>query len=128
MSTRHALIIDDNLNNLEVLEELLTEQNFSYTAIQDPTRVSDELQSLAQVDVVFCDLEMPKLDGFQILSILREQLGQSVPIITYTVHLSEIDKSRRMGFDGFLGKPLDAERFPVLISRILAGEAVWELP
>jgi two-component system cell cycle response regulator DivK len=63
-----------------------------------------------------------------LLSILRQQLGKSVPIITYTVHLSEMDMARKMGFDGFLGKPLDADRFPELIKRILNGKSVWELP
>jgi two-component system cell cycle response regulator DivK len=128
MSTHHALIIDDNANNIEVLEGLLAEQGiFVYTS-QDPTRVDAELQKLDGVDVVFCDLEMPKVDGFQLLPMLRRQLGSSVPIIAYTVHLSEIDTARKVGFDGFLGKPLDADRFPELLKRILNGQSIWELP
>jgi two-component system cell cycle response regulator DivK len=128
MSTPHALIIDDNASGAEVLAGLLAEQGISHTAVLDPTRVGDELQKLPKVDVIFLDLEMPKIDGYQLLSILRQQLGKSVPIITYTVHLSEMDTARKMGFDGFLGKPLDADRFPELIKRILNGKSVWELP
>ncbi len=33
---------------------------------------------------------------------------------------------RDMGFDGFLGKPLDNARFPDQLARILRGEPVWE--
>ena len=128
MSGPHALIIDDNRNNLEVIAGLLTAQGINHTAIKDPTKVSGELQHLPNIDVVFCDLEMPKVNGYQLLATLRQQLGKSTPIITYTVHLSEIDTARRMGFDGFLGKPLDAERFPEQVKRILNGRPVWELP
>jgi CheY-like chemotaxis protein len=128
MSTHHALIIDDNANNVEVLRGLLAEEGISSTSVLDPTRVDTELQGPEQIDIVFCDLEMPKVDGFQLLPMLRRVLGRSVPIITYTVHHSEIDTARRVGFDGFLGKPLDADRFPGLLKRILNGQSVWELP
>jgi hypothetical protein len=33
-----------------------------------------------------------------------------------------------LGFDGFLGKPLDSARFPEQLDRILAGKPVWEIP
>ncbi len=124
----HAIIIDDNSNNLEVLSSLLAEQHISCMAFNDPTKAIAELQKFPKVDLVFCDLEMPKMDGFEVLRLLREQFGKSVPVFTYSVHLSEIDTARRMGFDGFLGKPLDADRFPTLIKRILNGQSVWELP
>jgi two-component system cell cycle response regulator DivK len=82
---------------------------------------------MSRLDVIFCDLEMPKLTGYEMLPMLREQVGQ-LPIIAYSVHLSEIDATRKMGFDGFVGKPLDNERFPEIIRRILNGQSVWELP
>jgi two-component system, cell cycle response regulator DivK len=125
---RHALVIDDNANNLEVLSSLLAGQGISCSTFNDPTIASAELQSLPKVDLVFCDLEMPKVDGYEMLRLLRARFGKSVPILTYSAHHSEIDVARRMGFDGFLGKPLDADRFPTLINRILNGQSVWELP
>lgn len=50
-----------------------------------------------------------------------------VPIVAYSVHVSEIEIARRAGFDGFLGKPLDADRFSDQLRRILSGEQVWEI-
>jgi two-component system cell cycle response regulator DivK len=38
-----------------------------------------------------------------------------------------MEKARAAGFDGFLGKPLDPDRFPDQIRRILGGEEVWDL-
>jgi two-component system cell cycle response regulator DivK len=126
--TPHALLIDDNPTNLEILANMLAAQGITYTMVKDPTEAFVKLQTMPRLDVIFCDLEMPKLTGFEMLPKLREKVGRSVPIIAYSVHLSEIDVTRRMGFDGFVGKPLDNERFPEIINRILGGEAVWELP
>ncbi len=119
MNNPHALIIDDDKNNLEVLAGLLEAQGLTTTAIKDPTKVAAALQALARIDVVFCDLEMPRMNGYQLLALLREQLDPSTVIIACTVHISEIDVTRKIGFDGFLGKPLDAERFPNQIRSIL---------
>ena len=49
-----------------------------------------------------------------------------VPIVAYTVHMSELDAVYEFGFDGFICKPLDDERFPNQLGRILNGEGVWE--
>ena len=128
MHTYYALIIDDNANNIEVLRGLLSEQEFVCASVQDPRQAEAALERLDHIDVVFCDLEMPKINGFKLLPLLRQRLGNAVPIITYSVHHSEIDTARKAGFDGFLGKPLDADRFPGLLKRILNGQSVWELP
>jgi CheY-like chemotaxis protein len=81
--------------------------------------------ALDNVDVVFLDLEMPGMDGYETHAWLRDRL-KGVPIIAYTVHVSEMNVVKQRGFDGFLGKPLDNERFPGQLSRILAHEPVWE--
>ena len=77
---------------------------------------------------MFCDLEMPKVGSGSNSCPYCGSGRTSIPIITYTVHLSEIDTARKVGFDGFLGKPLDADRFPGLLKRILDGQSIWELP
>jgi two-component system cell cycle response regulator DivK len=36
-------------------------------------------------------------------------------------------RAQAAGFDGFIGKPIDPQRFPKQIQQILAGESVWEI-
>ncbi len=122
----HALIIDDDADNVEILAELLSDENVDCTAIQNPQLVQEALEGLEQLDVIFLDLEMPGLNGYELLEILKNDLELSVPIVAYTVHLSETVTARKMGFDCFLGKPLDGSRFPDQLRRILDGESVWE--
>lgn len=123
-----ALIIDDNDFNTEVMSRLLANLGGSSMIVRDPTRLLDVLDDLHCVDVVFLDLEMPKIDGYEVLHRLKDDLGLTVPVVAYTVHTSEVHVVRGEGFDGFLGKPIDPALFPRQLERILNGEAVWYIP
>src|SRR6185503_4071049 len=126
--TPHALIIDDNDLNIDVLSMMLANEGLSYTSVQLPRDVADVLPELEAIDIVFLDLEFPDGDGFEMLPELKAnpQL-KGVPIVAYTVHISEIDAARRAGFHSFIGKPLDARRFPNQLKRILNKQPVWEV-
>lgn len=124
-----ALIVDDQPYNLRVLNQLLAKEGLKAIEISNPSQLMPILDELEDVAVVFLDLEMPRYDGFEVLEILRKNPHfNNVPIIAYTVHVSEIDVAYQQGFDGFLGKPIDSDRFPEQLQRILNGEGVWEIP
>lgn len=126
MSSPPALVVDDNGRNLDVLAHLLERQGFGVIRVADPTTVDAALQGVARVDVAFVDLEMPNVDGYTVLRALKaDGRFQGVPIVAYTVHVSEMDVAYNQGFDGFLSKPLDAQRFPELLAMILSGKPVW---
>ena len=127
MATLHALIIDDDAYSIHVMERLLDQEDISYTAVADPTRLEGILQTLDTVDIVFLDLEMPKLDGYEVLAMLKTHLTASVPIVACTVHTAEINNTRRKGFFSFVAKPLDLDRFSDQLHRILNGHPVWEM-
>jgi CheY-like chemotaxis protein len=126
MANLHALIIDDDAYSLHVMERLLDQEDISYTAVADPTLLEGILQTLEKVDVVFLDLEMPKLDGYEVLALLKKHIEPKVPIVACTVHTAEISNTRRQGFFSFVAKPLDLDRFSDQLHRILSGNPVWE--
>ncbi len=128
MNTQHALIIDDNGYNAEVLTRLLSAQNIASTTIQDPAVLQDIVNELNDVTVIFLDLEMPHLNGYEVLEILQNEVEIAAPVVACTVHTAEINTARQAGFHSFLGKPLDPKRFPEQLKSILAGKPVWELP
>lgn len=125
MSSAQALVIDDNPQGLKVLAQMLLKQGVESVEVRDPTTLADLLPTLGEIDVVFLDLEMPGLDGYAVKELIRSQLGE-LPIIAYTVHISEMHVVRQLGFDGFIGKPLDHVRFPEQLARILRHESVWD--
>lgn len=127
MNQQHALVIDDNSKNVAILTRLLAEQGLSSTQITNPKTLDTVLDTLSQLDVVFCDLEMPGVSGFQVLQKLKADARfQHVPVVAYTVHISEIGVANQQGFDSFVGKPIDPDKFPGQLARILNGQPVWE--
>jgi len=47
--------------------------------------------------------------------------------VTAEASAEQMRKAREANFDGFIGKPLDPDRFPDQIQRILSGDPVWDL-
>jgi two-component system, cell cycle response regulator DivK len=125
----HALIIDDNAKNIDVLARLLGMEGVSCTTVPKPAQLASVLENVSHIDVVFLDLEMPGNNGYEVLAKLRaDKRFDSVPIIAYTVHVSELHTAHQIGFNGFIGKPLDPDKFPDQLARILKGQPVWETP
>ena len=126
MPQPHALVIDDNRHNLLVLEQLLTIEKVTFIKLVDTENLAYKLNDLPDIDIVFLDLELPHINGYEALKIIKAHPNfVGTPIIAYTVHVSEVDVAAANGFDGFLGKPINAEMFPEHLRRILQGEKVW---
>ena len=126
MKQVRALVVDDNVKNLGVLSRLLARQGVVCTEASNTTQLAGALKTLTEVDVVFLDLEMPGINGYEIMRQLKmDARFEGVPFVAYTVHLSEINVAHQRGFHSFLGKPVDAEKFPEQLDHILNGEPVW---
>lgn len=124
----HALILDDNPRNVSVLAGLLEMEGITSTQITHPNLLNDTLAGLAALDIIFLDLEMPGLNGYEVLALLQADTHLSkIPVVAYTVHVSEINTAYNLGFHSFIGKPINPDRFPDQIARILSGEPVWEI-
>jgi two-component system cell cycle response regulator DivK len=86
--------------------------------------------TLPKVDLILMDIRLPYEDGYSALRKVRQSPRlKGVPVIAVTAEASQeqMNKARQSGFNGFLGKPLDPDRFPDQIQRILDGEPVWEM-
>lgn len=129
MTQGYALIIDDEPNNVGVLETLLELEGFKSYTVNGGIDWQSQLAKVGQVAVIFLDLLLPRVSGYALLTHLKSdpRFG-GVPIIAYSVHLSEIKSTALTGFDGFLGKPVDADLFPEQLAQILRGEKVWFQP
>jgi CheY-like chemotaxis protein len=127
MSSAHIVVVDDDFKSLQVLAGTLDMLGVTSTTIQDPTLLQASLETLENVDAIFVDLEMPDLNGYELLNMLKNDLQVSVPVVAYSVHTSEINHARQLGFDGFIAKPLKLSQFSDRLNRILSGERVWDI-
>lgn len=124
------LIVEDNLNNFILMTRLL-----AYLGVKkcewkaSGWKVLEFAETLGMIDLVLMDMNLPDSDGYQALASLRSHKRfENVPIVAVTAHVSSenVERARRAGFDGFIGKPLDPDRFPEQVRRVLDGEEVWE--
>ena len=118
---------------IRAIIQFMLEKQGARTAIERwGTDAVRRARAFVPVDLILLDLMFPDgVSGFDIFDELRrEQDLLPIPIVA----VSAMDPSvavpttRAKGFDSFIGKPLDAERFPDQVARILRGEPVWETP
>lgn len=124
----NLVFVDDDQASLVLYEEICNKEGFRYTGIRNPLDIGKLMPGLHDISIIFVDLEMPRMDGFQVLSALRLKSElQSVSIVASTVHSAKIDQARAAGFDGYITKPLNIDKFAHSVRAILNGEQVWEL-
>ena len=121
-----ALVIDDNQFNLELMQELLRLEGYNCIPIQDPMDVSSIIDKLNEINVVFVDIKMPNLDGYQVLSILSRHINSNTPIVACSGYVNHMDTARETGFQHFISKPLNMQQFPNQLQRITNGISVWD--
>src|SRR4051812_5486641 len=99
------------------------------TVFEDSMDFETRVQSLAPApDVIFLDIHMKPVDGFEMLHILRglpALADKPVIALTASVMNDEIERLQQSGFDGAIGKPLDYDTFPEQLQLIMDGESVW---
>jgi two-component system cell cycle response regulator DivK len=119
-----VLVVEDNVANFVLIARML-----GYLGIHCEWKTSGYEVTLQRLDLILMDIRLPYEDGYGALKKIRASNRlKSIPIIAVTAEAStdQMNKAKSSGFDGFLGKPLDPDKFPDQIRRILNGEAVWE--
>ena len=103
------LIVEDNFIVQDSLKKLLSEFDASITCANNGA-VGLELVKEKRFDIVLCDLLMPKVDGFEFCSHIKDpEYNLQVPIVVLTSldDKDEINRVREMGVDDVLLKPFD---------------------
>jgi two-component system, cell cycle response regulator DivK len=127
----HVLVVEDNVPNFVLIARLL-----AYLGVQrcewktTGWGVVDFANTMPRVDLILMDLRLPHEDGYEALRQIRANprlRDTLVVVVTAQASAAEMAKAREAGFDGFLSKPLDADRFPEQIQRILQGDRIWDM-
>lgn len=124
-----VLVVEDNVSNFVLIARMLGYLGVHCEWKTSGYEVVEYADTLPRLDLILMDIRLPYEDGYGALKKIRaSERFKAVPIIAVTAEASQeqMKKARESGFDGFLGKPLDPDRFPDQIRRILSGEPVWE--
>lgn len=119
----HCLLVDDDPLQLALTEEYLKQHHVLVTCCTDSSSVI-ELFEQASFDVVVTDIQMPGVDGYQLLDTIRKSGipgTDTVPVVALSASLeNEHDHYLEAGFTGFLNKPFTAEQLITLLNKLLA--------
>jgi two-component system, sensor histidine kinase and response regulator len=109
----HVLIVDDNRINQDVLIGLLAEVQCK-VSVANNGRQAIEVIKHNHIDLVFMDVQMPEMDGYEATGILRSMPQYiNLPIIAMTAHAMQGDyeKCLKAGMNDYVSKPVDVQRF-----------------
>ncbi len=125
-----VLIVEDNAANFVLMARMLNHIGLHCEWKTSGYEVVEYVDNLPRVDLILMDIRLPYEDGYQALLRLRQHDKlKELPVVAVTAYASEeqMERAREAGFDGFVGKPLDPDRFPAQVQRMLRGEPVWEI-
>jgi PAS domain S-box-containing protein len=121
--TLNVLLAEDEEINRVLAVELIRGEGWRVTTAENGRQVLDALKN-DSFHVILMDLQMPEMDGFEAVSLIRKrekQSGQHIPVIALTAHAMTIDRQRCLdaGMDGYVAKPIDRQILKREIEQVL---------
>jgi two-component system, cell cycle response regulator DivK len=124
-----VLVVEDNVSNFVLIARLLGFMGIHCEWKTSGYEVSEYVAKIKHLDLILMDIHLPYEDGYSAIKEIRSHdQFNNIPIIAVTADASQeqIQKAKAAGFNGFIGKPFDVDRFPEQIRKILNREPVWE--
>jgi two-component system sensor histidine kinase/response regulator len=126
------LLAEDNDFNRQVIAHLLRRRGHDVVVVRDGRKAVEALDH-SSFDLMLLDIQMPELDGFQVIEALRRReqtAGGHLPVVALTAHAMKEDRERclQAGMDDYLSKPIRSAELVAAIERVLAGRPASEPP
>lgn len=124
----HVLLIDDDRIQLALTAAMLEQQNIRATCCQQPDELIEQLRT-SSFDVLLTDVQMPAINGFDLLKLLRASnipQARAIPVIAVTAR-SEMGEQdfREYGFAGCLHKPFTVkELLAIITGEVLENSSI----
>lgn len=122
--------VDDEPANLKLLDKMLTSQGYSSPVlIQDPREVLAHYR-VARPDLILLDLNMPNMDGFQVmeqLKALADPLPPPIIVLTAQAGREHLLKALAAGARDFVGKPFDRIELLMRVRNLLDAQLAHHL-
>ncbi|HSB97319.1 MAG TPA: response regulator [Spongiibacteraceae bacterium] len=114
------LIVDDQASNISLLEELLAGAGYTHiTTTNNPLEVCEQHRK-HRYDLILLDLQMPGMDGFQVMDGLKENSDDSsLPVIVLTAQPNHKLRALEAGAKDFISKPFDLAEVKTRIRNML---------
>jgi PAS domain S-box-containing protein len=120
-SACHVLVVDDERENLEMLDGMLSAVGFTVETVADAEQALERLREDGVVDLVLLDKCLPKMSGYEVIRHMRElphRDGLVVLVVTASGFADEKELALGAGADGYVGKPVRRDRLLAEIARV----------
>lgn len=124
MDKKSIVAVDDSGIILKMLEKLLSEK-YAYHAFSKGMRALKYLKEEDTPDLIILDIDMPEIDGYQMLEMIREKPDlKDVPVIFLTSNgdKQHVAKAVSGGANDYAVKPIDEDVFMDKVRRLLKEE------
>jgi len=117
-----VLYVEDNPANLRLVERLMEGRgDCGFVGVTTPVAAL-ELVKINMPRLILLDVNLPGMNGFDVLKILRENdASKDIPVIAVSANAmsQDVDRALQAGFDDYVTKPIDIARFQELVSKYL---------
>jgi PAS domain S-box-containing protein len=123
----NILIVDDQPSNVLLLEQMLEDAGYSHIiSVTDPLKVC-ALHRSNNFDLILLDLQMPDMDGFQVMAELKKiQSGGYVPVLVITAQPNHKLRALAAGAKDFISKPFDLVEVKTRIRNMLEVRLLYK--
>jgi CheY-like chemotaxis protein len=114
---------DDEFTNEFLCELLEARGDISFKSFENGRDLLEEFKKNAAYDLVLLDIQMPFMSGIECLPKIKE-IDKDIPVVALTAYALKGDKEEYLnaGFDNYMSKPLDIEKFYKMIYSYLKAD------
>jgi adenylate cyclase len=114
------LVVDDQEVNVLLLQQMLRGAGYlAVTSTMDPGKVC-ELHLVNRYDLILLDLQMPGMDGFEVMENLKQiEVGSYLPVLVITAQPDHKLRALRAGAKDFVSKPFDLAEVLLRVHNML---------
>ena len=115
----NVMIVEDDTNQRKLMQTVLEQYGYNVILAENGEDGLDQLEK-KHIDIIILDIMMPKMDGFEFTSTLR-QSGCNIPILMVSAKQSPVDKRKGfiIGTDDYMTKPVDEEEMVLRVGALL---------
>ena len=115
---KQLLLVDDDMRNIYALSAQLEELGFAITIANNGREALDVLEEHPDMDIVLMDIMMPEMDGYEAMTLIREQARfQKLPMLALTAKAMKDDRAKciQAGANDYCSKPIDMAKLTSLL-------------
>ena len=121
------LIVDDQGSNVSLLEQLLSEAGYTRVAATMNSQEVCALHRKNRYDLILLDLQMPDMDGFQVMEVLKtNDADRYLPVIVLTAQPGHKLRALQAGAKDFISKPFDLVEVKTRIHNMLEVRLLYK--